>query len=90
VARQERLEEGVVAQGVDDARGAARGLVNGQQGLGGEGHPGRAGQPQAVFDVGLGGLGGEGLQLVAEGHALGERRVQLEVLLDLRQPEEDE
>src|SRR6218665_3021790 len=90
LAGEESLEEGVVADAVDDARSSPRALVDGQQGLGGEGHARGAGQPQAVLDVGLGGLGGEGLELVAQRHALGERRVQLEVLLDVRQAEEHE
>ena len=56
--------------------------------LGREGHPRRARQPQAVLDVRLGALLRQVVQPVLDGHPLRQRRVEPEVLLDLRQPEE--
>src|SRR3954468_20730794 len=83
------LEERVVAERVDEARSTAREPVHGLHRFAGERHPGGACEPQAVLDVGLGALGIEMLEPELHRDALRQRRIEAQVLLDLRQTEED-
>jgi len=51
-----------------------------------ERHPGGAGQAQPVLDVGLGAIGVQMLEPVLHRYTLRQRRIELQVLLDVRQP----
>src|SRR6266436_6482448 len=84
------LEQRVVAESIDQPGRAARKSMDRGDGARRERHPRRSAQPEAMLDVGLRALRIEVVQPVFHGHALRQRRIELQVLLDLRQPEEDQ
>src|SRR4051812_73893 len=83
------FEERVVAERVDEARSTAREPVYGLHRFAGERHAGGACEPQAVLDVGLGALGIEMLEPELHRDALRQRRIEAQVLLDVRPTRED-
>src|SRR3954470_8020274 len=89
-ARDVPLEERVVAERVDEARSTAREPVYGLHRFAGERHAGGAREPQAVLDVRLGALRIEMLEPELHRDPLCEGEIEAEVLLDLRQTEEDD
>src|SRR6266850_1999467 len=84
------LEQRVVAESIDHPWRTARKPMDRGHGGGRERHPRRSTQPEAMLDVRLCALRIEMVQPVFHGHALCQRRIELQVLLDLRQPEEDQ